>query len=60
MIVGILSDFDGGDEVVFGVDCGLNVVANGGFAAFAQLAGVGVGEIDLAGGTVLAAGLIVG
>ena len=34
-------DLEGGDEVVFGIDGGLDVLTSNGFAAFAQLAGVG-------------------
>lgn len=56
MVVSILGDLNGGDEVVLGVNSGLDVVADGGLAAFAQLAAVGIGEVGLAGGAFLTGG----
>lgn len=48
MVGRFLGDFDCGDQVVLCINSGLNIVANRGFAAFAQLAGIEIGEIDLA------------
>jgi hypothetical protein len=58
LVVALLGDFHGSDEVVLVIDGGLDVVADGGFAAFAQLAAVRVGEVDLPGGALRATGLM--